>query len=78
MKKVLYRLDVDYYSMEYDYKACEVSSPIYNKKQGIKEYMEAIKEYCIDNKNIPARAHLWKYRWTTDGKCHPLTIMKNY
>lgn len=78
MKKVLYRLDVDYYSTEYDNKCCEVSSPIYNKAQGIKKYMEAIKERCIDKPGIPARAHLWKYQWTADGKCNPLTIMKNY
>lgn len=77
-KRVLYRLDVDYYSTDYENKCCEVSSPIYNKREGLKKYTEAIKERCIDFANVPARCHLWKYQWNERGECIPLTIAKNY
>ena len=77
-RRVLYRLDVDYYSREYENKCCEISSPIYNKKEGLEKYKKAIAEKCIDNPEIAARVHLWKYRWDDCGKCVPLTIAKNY
>lgn len=77
-RRVLYRLDVDYYSRDYDDMACEVSSPIYNKKEGLKEYKKAIAGTCIDNKSIPARVHFWKYNYSESGEFCPITIAKNY
>ena len=78
-KIVRYRLEINYYSQDYEYKCCEVSSPIYTKKDGLKEYMHAVQfEKCIDEKSAPARCHLWKYQWDDCGKCIPLTIAKNY
>ena len=79
-KRVLYRLDIDYLSKDYDNWACSTSSPIYNLKDGLREYKNAINNYCIDDKTKPVRVHLWKY-----GKPDPdgwyrnnITIIKNY
>lgn len=77
-RRVLYRLDVDYYSRDYDDRACEVSSPIYNKKEGLTKYKKAIAEKCIDKKDIPARVHFWKYNYDENGVFAPITIAKNY
>ena len=43
-KIVRYRLDVDFYSRDYDNKACSTSSPIYTKKEGLKAYSAALKK----------------------------------
>lgn len=77
-RRVLYRLDVDYYSRDYDDRACEVSSPIYNKREGFQKYRKAIAEKCIDNKSISARVHFWKYNYDASGVFAPITIAKNY
>lgn len=77
MKKVRYRLEVDYLSHYYENKAIEISSPIYTLADGMKKYKKAIKEFCVDNKAIPARVHLWKYQYV-DNRLEPLTIAKNY
>ena len=76
-KTVRYRLDVDFYSKSYSYKACMTSSPIYTKAEGLARYKEACKESCIDRPTTPARVHLWKYAWAENGKCKPVTICKN-
>lgn len=77
-REVKYRLDVDYYSRDYDDRACEVSSPIYNKREGFQKYRKAIAETCIDNKTVPARVHFWKYNYNEAGQFAPITIAKNY
>lgn len=59
---VLYRFDIDYYSKEYDNKACSTSTPIYNRYQGIKAYNQSITEKCIDDNNINARCCLYSQR----------------
>lgn len=81
MKKhsVRYRLDIDFYSRDHEEKALSTSSPIYTLKEGTQEYKKAIEsEKCLDNPSLPVRAHLWKYSWNEQGKCVPITIMKNY
>lgn len=75
--RVPYRLDVDYYSRDFDDRACDISSPIYSLDDGIAKYEKAIMEKCIDDNTKSARVHLWKYRYTK-GKLNPLTIRKNY
>lgn len=80
-KHVLYRLEVNYYSRNYDDKMLETSSPIYSLDEGIRQYMEAIKEKCVDNPEQPARTHLWEYVWSGKpfySECTEKTIMKNY
>ena len=78
MRKVLYRLDVDYLSREYDNRALLISSPIYNKRDGLKAYREALQKTCIDDPAKPVRVHLWRYSFDTAGKNHPVTIRKNF
>ena len=75
--KIPFRLEVDYYSRDYDDRACSNSSPIYTLDEGIAEYEKAIQEKCIDDDSKCARVHLWKYRYTK-GKLNPITIRKNY
>ena len=43
-KIVRYRLDVDFYSRDYDNKACCTSSPIYTKKRRIESLFCSIKK----------------------------------
>jgi hypothetical protein len=74
---VRYRLDIDYLSKNYDNWVMEVSSPIYDITEGTSKYLDAIKEKCIDNSEIPVRVHLWEYNWN-GNKLDPITIMKNY
>ena len=76
-KKVKYRLDVNYLSKEYDDSALETSSPIYSLDEGLAEYEKAITEKCVDNSEIAARVHLWKYAYK-GNKLAPITIRKNY
>ena len=75
---VKYRLDVDFLSKEYEDRLLETSSPIYTLEDGLKKYQEAITKKCVDDESIPARCHLWKYRYTRAGEFNPLTIAKNY
>lgn len=80
-RDVRYRLDIDYYTKEYDDRCLEISSPIYTKKEGWSEYRKAIKENCIDDKSKPARVHFWKYGWTGEpwkSELNIITIAKNY
>ena len=53
-KQVKYRLEVDYYSREYDDKMCEESAPIFSLTEGIEGYLKAIQKKCIDKPEIPA------------------------
>lgn len=79
--KIKYRLDVNYYSQDYDNKCCETSIPVYTLSEGINKYLEAIEESCIDDKNKPARAHLWEYVWSDEPRKSEIisnTIAKNY
>lgn len=76
-REVKYRLEVDYYSKDYDDRMCSTSGPIYNLKDGWKQYRQAIKETCIDDKSRPARVWFWKYNYI-NGEFAPLTIAKNY
>lgn len=81
MKKRIarYRLEIDYLSKDYPEWALSTSSPIYTKKDGLRQYMQAIKtETCADDETRPARVHLWKYAWNERGQCCPVTIAKNY
>ena len=79
MKKVLYRLEIDYLSKEYNNRMLSTSEPIYNLKEGIQKYLKAIKEKCRDDKNVPARCHLWKYGPIINGMhIEGETIAKNY
>lgn len=77
-RRVLYRLEVNYLSRDYDDRALETSSPIYNKKDGWKEYRLALMEKCVDDKTAPARVHFWKYNYDANGAFAPITIAKNY
>lgn len=77
-RRVLYRLEVNYLSRDYDASALETSSPIYNKKEGWREYRRALLEKCADDKTAPARVHFWKYNYDPDGRLVPVTIAKNY
>lgn len=77
-RKVRFRLDVDYFSREYEDKACIISTPIYTLEEGMKQYVQACAEYCIDNPEIPARAHLWEYHYGRDGSSNHKTVKKNY
>ncbi len=80
-KKVIYRLEIDYYSKEYDDRACQTSTPIYSLEEGLKAYHEAIKEKCIDDNTKCARAELWKYGDGLNDKGRlwkEKTIVKNF
>ena len=77
-RRVLYRLEVNYLSRDYDDRALETSGPIYNKKDGWKEYKKAILEKGADNESAPARVHFWKYNYDENGRLAPITIAKNY
>ena len=74
----LYRLEINWFFDEHEDAACESSTPIYSKKEGLAEYLKAIRENCIDNPQQPARVHLWRYNWDIAGRNHPVTICKNY
>lgn len=79
--KIKYRLDIDYYSKDYDNKCCDTSSPIYTLSEGVNKYLEAIKETCIDDITKPARVHLWEYAWSGEpwkSDLIQITIAKNY
>jgi hypothetical protein len=76
-REVKYRVEVDYLSKDYEEAALSTSSPIYNLKDGWKAYKEAIKEFCVDDKSVPARVHFWKYNYVNHAFC-PITIAKNY
>ena len=77
-RRVLYRLEINYLSRDYDDSALETSSPIYSKKEGWKEYRRALLEKCADDKTAPARVHFWKYNYSESGEFCPITIAKNY
>ena len=83
MKTVKYRLDIDYYSKDYDNRMMGVSSPIYTLANGMNRYKAAIREKCIDNADEPARVHLWKYderAYDANGYYigEYITLAKNY
>lgn len=75
---VKYRLDVSYYSKDYDDKAAQTSAPIYSLEEGLKKYEEAIKQKCFDRTDLPVLVHLWEYNWDENGRLAPITIKKNY
>ena len=77
-RRVLYRLEVNYYSIDYDDRALETSIPIYSKREGLQEYRKALSEKCVDMRDRPARVHLWKYSYDISGQFCPVTIAKNY
>lgn len=78
-KKVKYRLELNYLSVDRDDLALETSSPIYSLEEGFRKYFDAIdNERCSDNKEMPVRAHLWEYHYKKDGTFNPKTIAKNY
>lgn len=80
-REVKYRLEVDYYSLDYEDRLCSTSEPIYTLSDGINKYKAATKEKCIDI-DAPARVHLWKYDGDYDENGHfigkELTLAKNY
>lgn len=79
-RKVRYRLEINYYSRDYDNKCCDISSPIYTKADGWKRYKQALNEKCIDDVTKTVRVHFWKYGpidengYFTQGE----TIARNY
>ena len=77
-RRVLYRLEVNYLSQDYEDRALETSSPIYSKREGLQEYRKALSEKCVDMIERPARVHLWKYAYDAAGRLAPVTIAKNY
>jgi hypothetical protein len=77
-RKVKYRLEVNYYAKDYANKVLETSAPIYNLKEGWREYRKAIKEFCIDDDKTPCRVWFWKYNYNESGKFEPITIARNY
>lgn len=78
-RKVKYRLEVNYLSVDRDDLALETSSPIYSLEEGFRKYFHAIdNEKCSDNKEMPVRAHLWEYHYKKDGTPNHKTIAKNY
>ena len=76
--EVRYRLELNCLSHDRDDMALETSEPIYTLAEGKRKFNEEIKHVCADDKTVPVRAHLWKYSWDADGRCVPITIMKNY
>ena len=78
-RPVRYRLEIDFYSRDYENKALCESSPIYTLKEGKQAYKQAIEnEKCLDNPSLPVRVHLWKYAYDENGYLQPVTILKNY
>ena len=77
-RQVRYRVEVNYLSKDYEDAALEISSPIYTKADGWKEYRKSIKKFCVDDKTKPARVWFWKYNYDANGKPDPVTIAKNY
>lgn len=79
VRKVKYRLEIDYLSKDYDDRALSTSSPIYTLEDGFRRYFDAIdNERCSDDKEKPVRAWLWEYHYTKDGKPNFKTLAKNY
>lgn len=80
--KVKYRLEINYYFMDYNHKALETSEPIYSLEEGLEKYDKATQEYCIDFPEEPARCWLWKYSYRKDkhGREYLVrqTVRKNY
>lgn len=77
-RTIKYRLEVNYLSHDYEDCALETSSPIYNKREGMKAYMDALKQKSVDDPEKPVRVWFWEYAWDKDGRCAPITIAKNY
>ena len=77
-RKVKYRLVENWYSRDYDDRALELSSPIYTLEEGLAKYEEAIKNMCADDKTVPVRCKLWKYRYRRDGSPNHILIKANY
>ena len=77
-KKVKYRLEENFLSRDYEDSALETSSPIYSLEEGLRKYEEAIKEFCVDDKSVPVRCILWKYRYKKDGTPNHVIIKANY
>lgn len=79
VRKVKYRLEIDYLAKDYDDRALCTSSPIYTLEEGFRRYFDAIdNERCSDDKEKPVRAWLWEYHYTKDGKPNFKTLAKNY
>lgn len=79
--KILYRLEIDYYSREYEDRCCSISKPIYSLQEGIAKYLAAIMEKCIDDNNKYARVELWKYGEGLNERgmlWKEKTVMKNF
>ena len=75
-RKVKYRLEQNWLSVDRDDMALETSSPIYSLAEGINEYAKAIQERCIDA-DVPARCTLWQYRYKKDGTPNHIVIVSN-
>jgi hypothetical protein len=78
-KKVKYRLELNFLSVDRDDLALETSSPIYTLEDGFRRYFDAIEsEKCVDDKEKPVRAHLWEYHYKKDGTPNHKTLARNY
>lgn len=79
--KILYRLEIDYYSQECENRCCSTSEPIYSLQEGIEKYLAAITEKCIDDNSKYARVELWKYGEGLNERgmlWKEKTVMKNF
>ena len=73
MKKVKYRVNIDYLSKDYDDKALNTSAPYYDYENALCDYEKACNEFCADDKTKHVRVTIEKY--TKDGL---KTIKRSY
>ena len=61
-----FRVDVNYYSIDYDDKMLETSTAYNDPNEAYNAYEAAKLEKCIDDPEKPARVNLTVYVWETD------------
>lgn len=75
----VYRVDVNYYAYDYDYKVCEISSPFKTIDAAKAAYSDAIKERCIDVPEKTARVALTETIFPSPREYGTTkTLLKNY
>lgn len=79
-----FRVNVNYYSIDYDNKCLETSTAYKNLEEAYTAFEAAKLEKCVDDPNKPAKVDLTAHIWDIDengnakGQARQFWIMSNY
>ena len=79
-----FRVNIDYYSMNYDDRMCETSTAYNKLDDAYNAYQAALTEKCIDDPEQAARVDLTVHMWEADehgnakGKAKTYVFMSNH